>query len=385
MKKKTMYFLLAFMLTTFTLLAIVIMWAFNHLGSNTGNSENITEGVIADGNETITPIPTTSPTATAAPTPTKEPFKDIVLLFAGDIYMSDYVTRAYDKSGINGILSNELQEELIGADIAMVNQEFAFSTRGTKAPNKQFTFRVDPKYVSAFTDMGIDIVTLANNHSMDFGVDALMDSFTTLDNEEILYSGAGNNLLEARDIKYIEMQNKTFAYLSASRVIPETGWNAGSNKPGMLTTYDSTNLVEDIKEARQTSDFVVVYVHWGIERATKPEEYQRSLAKAYIDAGADIVIGSHPHVLQGIEYYNGKPIVYSLGNFIFYNSIAQTAVLKVTVNEQNEVKLNLLPVKAENAKSSFITLENLVEEFYKSMADISFGVDFESDGTVTLQ
>lgn len=384
MKKKTMYFLLAFILSTFTLLGIVIMWAFNNWGSDTGNNKNINNGgVIQDENEVVTLAPTESPTV--SPTPTKEPFKEIVLLFAGDIYMSDYVVKQYDKSGIDGILSKELQEEFKTADVAMVNQEFTFSERGTKARNKQYTFRVNPRYVSAFLDMGIDIVTLANNHSMDFGEEALQDSFTTLDNAGILYSGAGNNLSEARDIKYIEIQDKTFAYLSASRVIPETDWNASSNKPGMLTTYDSANLVEDIKTARENSDFVVVYVHWGIERAVKPEEYQRNLAKAYIDAGADMVVGSHPHVLQGIEYYNGKPIIYSLGNFIFYNSIPQTAVLKVIVNEQNEATIKLLPAKAENGKTSQVTLESLVEGFYKSMKDISFGVDFEADGTVILQ
>jgi poly-gamma-glutamate synthesis protein (capsule biosynthesis protein) len=143
--------------------------------------------------------------------------------------------------------------------------------------------------------------------------------------------------------------------------------------------------VEDIKEARENSDFVVVYVHWGIEKATKPEEYQRNLAKAYIDAGADLVVGSHPHVLQGIEYYNSKPIVYSLGNFIFYNAIAQTAVLKVTVNEQNEATLKLLPARAENAQTSFVTLESVVTGFYKSMEEISFGIKFEPDGTVVSE
>lgn len=384
MKKKTMFFLLAFMLTTFTLLAIVIMWVFKYPGSNTGNDDNIIVGeVIEDESQSVTLVPTKEPTT--SPTPTKEPFKDIELLFSGDIYMSDYVTKQYDKSGIDGILSKELLEEFKAADVAMVNQEFTFSTGGTKAGDKQYTFRVNPQYVKAFTDMGIDIVTLANNHSMDFGIEALKDSFTTLNNADILYSGAGNNLEEARDIKYIEVQNKTFAYLSASRVIPEPGWNAGSNKAGMLTTYDPTNLVEDIKEARENSDFVVVYVHWGIEKATKPEEYQRNLAKAYIDAGADLVVGSHPHVLQGIEYYNSKPIVYSLGNFIFYNAIAQTAVLKVTVNEQNEATLKLLPARAENAQTSFVTLESVVTGFYKSMEEISFGIKFEPDGTVVSE
>lgn len=384
MKKKTMYFLLAFMLTTFTILAIVIMWVFNYLGSNTGNQENINVGeVIQDENQQITPAPTYEPTV--SPTPTKEPFRDVVLLFSGDIYLSEYVTKQYDKSGIDGIMSKELQNEFKAADIAMINQEFTFSTGGTKAKDKQYTFRVDPKYVTAFTDIGIDIVTLANNHTMDFGEEALKDSFTTLQNAGILYSGAGNNLDEAREIRYIEVQDKTFAYLSASRVIPETSWNAGANKAGMLTTYDPANLVEDIKEAEENSDFVVVYVHWGIERATKPETYQRNLAKAYIDAGADLVVGSHPHVLQGIEYYNSKPIVYSLGNFIFYNAIAQTAVLKVTVNEENQPTLSLLPAKAENGQTSFVTLENLVNGFYKSMKEISFGVDFNSNGTLILE
>lgn len=380
MKKKTMYFLLAFMLTTFSLLAVVIVWALNYSGRNVGNNNTNVEVVTEGMTPSVTAVPTKEPTLT--PTPTEKPFQDIVLVFAGDIYLSDYVTKQYDQLGIDGILSKDLQEEFKSADASMVNQEFTFSTRGTKAQDKQYTFRVNPSYAKVFTDMGIDIVTLANNHSMDFGIEALQDSFTTLEDSGILYSGAGNDLEEARDIKYIENQNKTLAFLSASRVIPVPGWNAGSNKAGMLTTYDPTYLVEDIKEARENSDYVVVYVHWGIERATKPKEYQRNLAKAYIDAGADIIIGSHPHVLQGIEYYNGKPIVYSLGNFMFYNAISQTAVLKVTVNEENNATLKLLPAKAENAKTSFITSENMIDGFYESMEEISFGVTYGEDGTV---
>ena len=97
----------------------------------------------------------------------------------------------------------------------------------------------------------------------------------------------------------------------------------------MLTTYDPKILVDEIKKLRSQCDYLVVYVHWGIERKETPEDYQRSLGKQYIDAGADIVIGSHPHVLQGVEYYKGKPVVYSLGNFIFGSSIPKTALLKV--------------------------------------------------------
>lgn len=379
------------MLTTFTLLALVIMWEFHLFGDNgTKVEESANNGGETDlVSQDITPSPSSEPTKelepTATPSPTQEPFKDIVLLFTGDIYLSDYVTRQYDASGVDGILSKELQNEFLSADVAMANQEFAFSTRGVKASDKQYTFRVDPKYVSVFQDMSLDIVTLANNHSLDFGEEALVDSLTTLKEADILYSGAGNNLEEARNINYIKVQDKTFAYLSASRVIPVPSWNATKSKPGVLTTYDSTNLVEDIKEARENSDFVVVYVHWGIERAKEPEEYQRNLAKAYIDAGADIVVGSHPHVLQGIEYYNGKPIVYSLGNFMFYSDISQTAILKVIINEENESRIQLLPARAVNSKTSFVTGDKAINAFYKELADISFGVSFETDGTVIQQ
>ena len=97
----------------------------------------------------------------------------------------------------------------------------------------------------------------------------------------------------------------------------------------MLATYDPTLLLEEIRKQKQENDYVFVMVHWGIERDERPQEYQRTLGKQYIDAGADLVIGSHPHVLQGVEYYKEKAIVYSLGNFIFGSSIPRTALLEV--------------------------------------------------------
>ena len=109
-------------------------------------------------------------------------------------------------------------------------------------------------------------------------------------------------------------------------MIPEASWNASRYNSGVFTTYDASQLVEEIKKAKESCDFVAVLVHWGIERNTLPEDYQKTLARQYIDAGADAVIGSHPHVLQGIEYYQGKPIFYSLGNFIFGNGSYESIV-----------------------------------------------------------
>lgn len=142
-------------------------------------------------------------------------------------------------------------------------------------------------------------MTLANNHAMDYGTDALLDTCDTLDKVGIRRVGAGKNLDEAKAPVILEAQGKKIGFLGASRVIPVASWNATSTKPGMLTTYDPKILVDEIKKLREQCDYLVVYVHWGIERSERPEDYQRSLGKQYIDAGADVVIGSHPHVLQG--------------------------------------------------------------------------------------
>lgn len=308
---------------------------------------------------------------------------NIDLVFAGDVYLSSYVLGRYDQKGINGILSDELQKEFKDADIGMINQEFPFSNRGTKASDKQYTFRISPEYVSVFDEMGIDIVTLANNHVLDYGIDALLDTLTTLEAAQINYAGAGKNIEEAKKWETFEKQGKKIAILAASRVIPVTDWNATSTRPGLLTTYDPNTLNQQIKEAKKENDLVIVYVHWGIEKNTKPEEYQRNLAKGYIDAGADLVVGSHPHVLQGIEYYKNTPIIYSLGNFMFYNSIEKTALLKVRIDEENQIHLFLLPCFAENARTSVITNEKSKQDFFSYIKSLSYNILIDEEGKVS--
>lgn len=307
---------------------------------------------------------------------------EIVLTFAGDIYISDIINSQYNKKGIAGILSPDLLQEIKQADIAMANQEFPFSSNGKPMKNKQYTFRVEPKLVNILKDMQLDIVTLANNHVLDFGNIALLDTFSTLDRNNIKYVGAGTDLAKAKEPKYFEINNRKIAILGASRVIPEASWNAGNQKAGLLTTYDPTLLIEEIKKAKETSDFVITYIHWGIERKLYPEDYQRKLAKQYIDAGADVVVGSHPHVLQGMEYYKGKPIVYSLGNFIFYNSIDKTALLKVTLNDKMTSKVQLIPCASENGKTYILHNKTEIKKFYKSITDLSYDTGINDNGFV---
>lgn len=323
--------------------------------------------------------------ADAEQTEEREPEpEEVTLIFTGDIFLSSHVLRNYDSEGINGVISEGLLAEMQSGDITMANEEFPFSTRGEQAPDKQFTFRVAPSYVSALTDMGIDVVTLANNHALDYGTEALSDSFDTLDGAGIAYVGAGADKERAAQPYIIEKGQKKFGFLGASRVIPVISWNIENQQPGMLCTYDSTLLCEAIRKTKQQCDFLTVYVHWGIEKSNTPEEYQRQLAKEYIDAGADLIIGAHPHVLQGIEYYNGKPIVYSLGNYIFNQEIAGTALLKVAVSPDNETELKILPAYAVGAKTQEMSAEKGAE-MYQFLEEISFAVSIGEDGMVRAE
>lgn len=309
----------------------------------------------------------------------------VQMMFAGDVLFSDHVLNAYDQAGgIHGVLDDRLRSRISQADIFMVNQEFPFSDRGTKAPDKQFTFRLPLSRVSMMNELDIDIVTLANNHALDFGEDALVDTGTALDGAGILYVGAGENLERAKKLETIEIKGKTIGFLAASRVIPVGSWNATATKPGMLTTYDPAALLEEIRKAEEIYDYVVVYVHWGIERNTTPEEYQRNMGRQYIDAGADLVIGSHPHVLQGIEYYQGKPIVYSLGNFIFGSSIPKTMLL-LAEWDGDTTTLSMIPATSSAGFTREVTETAEVQSFFRYMEELSFGITIGEDGTVQAQ
>lgn len=305
----------------------------------------------------------------------------VTLLFAGDLFLTDLLQSKYSQQGISAAASEGLLSVLQNADIFMLNEEFPFGTTGEAAADKEYTFRIDPGYVSVLTELGVDIVTLANNHMLDFGREPLTETLGTLDHAGIAHVGAGENLDEAKALKTFEIGGKTIGFLGASRVIPEYSWNASSENSGLFTTYDASALVEEIQRAEESCDFTVVYVHWGIERSTQPEEYQKSLAKQYIDAGADAVIGAHPHVLQGIEYYQGKPVFYSLGNFIFSNSTYETMLVELTLNGEH-TEIRLIPCVSE-ANQMRLLEDSKKEAFYSNMESLSFGVTVGSDGTVS--
>lgn len=299
-----------------------------------------------------------------------------VLAFVGDILFTENTLSRYHQQGISSMFSEELLSAMTDADLFMVNEEFPFSTRGEAAEDKQFTFRVDPSYVRIFQEIGVDVATVANNHALDFGVDAFTDSLDTLDQAGIARVGGGRTLSEAKAPVIRTVGDSTVGILGASRVIPVSSWTAGSARPGMFTAYDQAPLLNEISDLSSQCDYTVVYLHWGIEKDEYPQEYQRKLAYACIDAGADLVVGSHPHVLQGFETYKGKLIAYSLGNFLFSNSTNPTVLLQVHIKEDGTLAASLIPCTRVNGQ---IQKNTAPAALFSHLTELSYGVQVTAD------
>ena len=299
-----------------------------------------------------------------------------VLAFVGDMLFTENTLSRYHQQGISSMFSEELLSAMTDADLFMVNEEFPFSTRGEAAEDKQFTFRVDPSYVRIFQEIGVDVATVANNHALDFGVDAFTDSLDTLDQAGIARVGGGRTLSEAKAPVIRTVGDSTVGILGASRVIPVSSWTAGSARPGMFTAYDQAPLLNEISDLSSQCDYTVVYLHWGIEKDEYPQEYQRKLAYACIDAGADLVVGSHPHVLQGFETYKGKLIAYSLGNFLFSNSTNPTVLLQVHIKEDGTLAASLIPCTRFNGQ---IQKNTAPAALFSHLTELSYGVQVTAD------
>jgi poly-gamma-glutamate synthesis protein (capsule biosynthesis protein) len=312
---------------------------------------------------------------------TEEETHPVTVIFTGDVMPNERGQSNYDSGGIDAVVDPALGEILRGADILEINHEFPFSLRGEAMEDKQWTFRVDPKYVTILQEMGVDVAGLANNHGLDYGRDALLDTLDTLSGAGILYTGAGANIDEADDPAILEAGGMKIGILAATRVIPVGSWNAGKSSAGMLSCYDTTRAKEVIARMREECDYVFVCVHWGVEKTTELTDYQPAMGHEFIDVGADGVIGSHPHCLQGVEFYKGKPIFYSLGNFLFNSNIQQTAAVEFTLDGE-DMKIRVIPTYEEGAKA-YLSEEARARETYEALEALSPGIQIDETGYLT--
>lgn len=276
------------------------------------------------------------------------------LLFVGDI-MLDRGVEAQIKTHqdwrwpfLN--IADTLQE----ADIVFGNLESIISDKG-KRVGSIYSFRADPLAMEGLTYAGFDVLSIANNHSLDYGREALEDTLSRLGDAEIAYTGTGFSKSEAHSPAVLYINETEIGFLAYAGLGP-SNWAAGENYSGIAWIDENTLsvLVEDILRAKSKTDIIIVSLHAGEEYTKDPSEFQRVFAKTAIDAGADLVIGHHPHVVQSIEQYKGKTIAYSLGNFIFDQDFSadtmQGLMLKVLV--QNKKIQEVIPLKTK-INSSF--------------------------------
>ena len=242
------------------------------------------------------------------------PASEHTLLFVGDIMLSRGVGRRMVAENDYTYPFQLIRENLAAADLTFANLECPVSDQG-KEKGHLYSFRADPKVIEGLLNSGIDVVSVANNHMYDWGPDALLDTVRRLREAGIRPVGAGANDLEAHYPQLVQVGDLRLAFLTYVEIQPQYA-TAAPGKPG-VAWLEPERVLADIRFARPLADLVIVSPHWGVEYATKPTRAQIELAHKIIDAGADLLIGTHPHVIQPVEEYNGRWIAYSLGNFIF--------------------------------------------------------------------
>lgn len=235
----------------------------------------------------------------------------VSLVFAGDIVLDDSAGEMI-RRGEDPFAS--FASVFQGADIRLGNLECVIATTGS-AGDKNFTFRAHPRALPILK-RHFDALALANNHSGDFGREAFAEMLGLLKQSDMGQFGGGHNLSEAHTPLIIERKGLRIALLGYSEFMPRS-FEADYNAPGVAWSEDE-QVVADIKKARTVyrADLVIPVMHWGWENELTSNARQRQLARTMVDAGADAVIGGHPHVTQEIEHYQGKPIIYSVGNFV---------------------------------------------------------------------
>ncbi len=314
--------------------------------------------------------------------------KTTVMTFGGDVCFGDnYYPMQHLKSTENGLydcFAPEWIEIMRNADIAMLNNEFTISDRGEPMPKKLYTFRAETGHTSLYNELGVDFVTLANNHAFDYGEIAFFDTLDTLTKYGVDYAGGGRNAEEAQRPFYYLVDGRKIGFVSATRaekyiLTPE----ATEDSAGVFRCYDPERLIEVITETKHNCDYVVLFVHWGTEYSAVLEKAQTDTSHKYIDAGADLIIGSHAHQLQGIEFYNDKAIFYNLGNFWFNGKKIETGLVQLELAPSGDAEYYFLPGLQYHCETSYELGTELGREIMDRIASYEEGIVIEDDGRVT--
>ncbi len=302
--------------------------------------------------------PTAAPATTALlPSTPPAPANEITLAFAGDVHFVDETLPHLDNPQT---AFGAYADLLRAADFAMINLETAVTERGEKGP-KRFHFRAPPVTYSAVKAAGVDLASIANNHTLDYGEVGLIDTLDFAKDADMAVVGAGRNVAEAYEPQVTTVKGIRVAVVALSQVWELAAqWKATPTKPGIAMAFDKALSVAAVKKAKSMAEIVVVYLHWGTEDVNCANNDQKNIAKALAEAGAHILVGTHSHVPHGDGYIGKTYVHYGLGNFLWARSGSKdTMLLNLTVRRDGTVAKRelVLGVVSENGQPVPITGE----------------------------
>ncbi|MDG6102625.1 CapA family protein [Dactylosporangium aurantiacum] len=302
------------------------------------------------------PSPSSASAATAsASAAASPPPADLTLVFAGDVHFMDRTAKLLkDPATAFGPVAAQLS----AADLTIVNLETAITSRGAEEP-KTYHFRTTPVAIDALKAAGIDAVSIANNHTLDYGRTGLLDTLDALRSARYPAFGAGANTDEAYRPWLTEVRGVKIAVLGFSQVGElSSSWAPGPDKPGIAMAFDTQRAVAAVTEARRRADLVIVFNHWGDEGNSCPNAAQKTFAAKLSTAGADLIIGAHAHTLQGSGQLGRTFVAYGLGNFLWYgpSKSTETGLLRLTVRDRAVTKREFLPaVVSDTGRPTLLT------------------------------
>jgi poly-gamma-glutamate synthesis protein (capsule biosynthesis protein) len=280
----------------------------------------------------------------------------VTLAAVGDVLLTRGCGKQIAKHGVNWLFNNT-RDILKSTDLAFCNLECPLSTRGIPQ-KRRFLFRANPQLASSLHTNGFDVVSLANNHTLDYGRDAMLDTVNAVRESGMTPVGAGKNRADASRVKIVKRNGLRVGFVAYSD-LPNYSVVPLPDKP-TIAGLDTDSLPKEIKAAKMKCDALVVSIHWGSEYMKIPTERQKTIAHLCIDNGADLILGHHPHVLQPVEVYKGKPIVYSMGGFIWdYSALGadKSAIYIIELGKSSARLRKAIPAKIVGCQPRLKTLK----------------------------
>ncbi|NLZ74861.1 CapA family protein [Candidatus Falkowbacteria bacterium] len=296
---------------------------------------------------------------TPPPETSLESSGDAKLIFVGDVMLSRYIGELMSKKNNYDFPFEKIKDYLLTADLVFGNLESPISDKGESAHNL-YSFRTDPLAISGLKNAGFKVVSMANNHAFDYKMGAFIDTLDNLKLADIAYTGAGHNFAEAHAGALVEINGIKMTFLGYTNLLPLNV--VASEEQAGYAYLNEAQMVKDIIAAKEKSDLVIATFHWGEEYQTQSNTYQKKIARTAVAAGADLIVGHHPHVSQEISEIDGVTVAYSLGNFVFdQNFSADTKnalLLEVEIKDKKIANITTKRIKFTNEFQPYLYSEN---------------------------